>query len=87
MHKVDEVIERLRLAAKRMNIRQTEAKPAMNEAADLLASMKKALEGIAEYQPTNSSGYLDGTTKASLRVDLRNISRDARNALNGEKDG
>lgn len=69
MHKVDEVIERLRAA----NPSRDGATTLEDEAADLLASMKEALEEIRDQE------------EHEIALDPDWPRRIARNALNGEK--
>lgn len=76
MHKVDEVIERLRdrkmIAAGGLIY----SGPLMREAADLLASMKEVLGPLA-----------DSPCACGVVVGARCLPCRARNALNGEKNG
>lgn len=78
MHKVDEVIERLRAA----NPSGDGATTLEDEAADLLASMKEALEPFAKAADARRADTIGNRQCFGQEPLLR-----ARNALNGETGG
>lgn len=97
MHKVDEVIERLRRkdAWTQQKPYWHERNPDGPEAADLLASMKEALEFYADHENWDGTYTVSGS-KYAMNDDWSEPTeyypdgkpgKRARNALNGEKNG
>ena len=86
MHKVDEVIERLRAWADNdIEYGHTERGNNMLQAVDLLASMKEALEPFAQEAVFWPDGSPDNKHIESRHcINVGHLLR-ARNALNGEK--
>lgn len=84
MHKVDEVIERLR---NRPHDAPMESEYLMDEAADLLAAMKEALESIIRFDQHREWTATKENPETHWETRDGQCAKVARNALNGEKNG